>query len=93
MRTIVALIFLMTPAFAHSWYEDTLSPSGSSCCGGNDCVQVDKARVEQKVDGYILDGKWFFRDPEDVLPSKDNNYHACIRSGTPKCFFVPGDQV
>ena len=85
---ILLVLSLAAKAHAHEWYDDATPMSGESCCGGDDCQIIeDKNRVKETPFKWILDGKWTFDKGQMGLPSRDNNYHVCIRDGEPKCFF------
>lgn len=76
-------------AYAHSWYP-------VECCGGQDCMKVD--RVEKTPDGgmRMFAGSVQVQVPKGFTqrPSRDNDTHVCIRengdgSYAPRCVFIP----
>lgn len=82
----VAAIFMLiaiASAIGHSWYPP-------ECCGGNDCSEIDEARVRVVQGGYMVDGKSYVAH-KDVRPSPDGKYHACFWPYPDRlhCFFAP----
>lgn len=87
IRAALALCILALaalPLFAHSWYD-------SACCGGNDCAPIPdtaitltpegwKVRLEPGEHPMVTRGVIEAIVPdEDVHPSRDANFHACVR--------------
>lgn len=53
------IIFLMTAAHAHDhWINQGgyRNGDGEFCCGENDCLKMDVNAVEQRIDGYSVNG-------------------------------------
>lgn len=78
MESITLALVLL----AHSWYPVT-------CCSDVDkeCQAISASRVVQQSDGsYLVDGR--YRSPTAGV-SPDDDYHACISSGTLWCFWAP----
>lgn len=104
MRSCLALLAALgraaTPAAAHGWYTDLVSPSGERCCSEDDCRPVEH-RYDPKTGQLELEGTWVVVDPRAVLPmsSPDGNAHACfwrwwmVRKMTPmiRCVILPGN--
>lgn len=100
-----ALFILATggQAVGHSWYD-------SACCSDRDCAPIPAEAVRITSQGYevtLMPGdhpmvqKRLFQvipfGSEDVLPSQDMHYHACVIPGSPSsgipyiaCFYVVG---
>jgi len=99
-----ALFILATAgqAVAHEWYDPT-------CCSDKDCAPIPFESVVVTGEGYevtLLPGdhplvrtpikRFFPFGDEDVLPSQDMKYHACVMPGSPSaspgiiCFYVVG---
>lgn len=99
---VVGLVAL--PVFAHSWYDP-------DCCGGNDCAPIPDTAVTLTAEGWKVrlepgEHPMVTRGPievivpdEDVRPSRDANFHACVRDqSSPSavmtdpviCLYVPG---
>ena len=100
--TMLALI-VGGPVGAHSWYD-------GDCCSGKDCAQIELSNVKWTTEGWHvviepgqhpmvtrgLDVVVPFGS-EDIKPSQDQHFHACISPGTPDhreefllCLYVPG---
>lgn len=88
---------------AHDWYDPT-------CCSDKDCAPIPSSAVKITKNGYevtlmlgqhpMVRTRLFqvipFAD-EDVMPSQDEHYHACVMPGSPSagmpriiCFYVGG---
>lgn len=84
------------PAHSHEWYARRSDPVyNNGCCGGNDCRELNGARIEAEADGYrirltLLQARTinsYAASPINALvtwariqPSEDGNYHLCIFS-------------
>lgn len=80
---LASLLFILSPAFAHSWYPH-------ECCHDKDCAEIADNRVRQDgAGGYIVDGK-FPVHRSQVKTSPDGHYHACFPNpDLLLCFFAP----
>jgi hypothetical protein len=83
-------------AYAHGWYPAT-------CCLGKDCgVVLKKIKASYGTWIFTERGKAFFPDGWTIMPSMDENEHACMveipaatsPGGDPvmaaRCWFQPG---
>lgn len=101
MSSAAFWLFMGGGAFAHSWYDAT-------CCSDRDCAPIPDHAVKVTPQGYevtlmpgehpLVKQRLFQIIPfgsEDVLPSQDLHYHACV-IGSPTviqhivCFYVVG---
>lgn len=103
---ILSLVVVLTAtaqvAFGHSWYDPT-------CCSGRDCAPIPDDSVTVTPEGYhvrlepgdhplvksVIDTVIPFGS-DDVMPSQDEHYHACVSMGSPSvdptvlCLYVGG---
>jgi len=108
-----AVIFLMLgfgagKAFGHSWYAD-------SCCSGRDCAPIAASAVTWTPNGWRVELRpgqhpMVTLSPmvelvpfDEVLPSEDDQWHACVRTDNPSpsavnpteriiCLYIPEGQ-
>lgn len=89
----------MQPTLVHDGYEGINSPTGSPCCGANDCGPTEvrtkdgklQAHIIRHEDYYNIDG-WYDIPPSAILPGELNPIagpSACFWAGAIRCFF-PG---
>lgn len=77
---LLLAVLLSAPASAHDWYTDLVSPTGQSCCNGQDC---EPAKIRQNattgLEEVEVGGVWVPIDVAKVLPvpSPDGNAHVC----------------
>jgi hypothetical protein len=86
MRTLMALLIAITPAWAHSWYPP-------ECCSDSDCYPLPEGSVTKVEGGYALDTGEFIPESK-AKEGKDGRYHIC-RYPFPAviCFFKPFNGV
>ncbi len=85
-------VWISMPASAHSWYTGKTNPvTGASCCNLTDCWAVEVGQVRSVGAGYTVTfgGQVYSIDHDQVQPSEDHQFHACIWGGELKCLFVP----
>lgn len=90
MKSLIIFLTLCTPAAAHDhWINrgDYRSPTGTHCCGPNDCFVIPNVRAAPN--GYILpDGEVV--PFSEALISEDDDYWRCrATDGSRRCFFAP----
>lgn len=91
MRTLIAFLMMCGSAVAHDQYTPLRHPrTGMYCCNGHDCSPIAAERVETVPGGYMVD-KTHFVPGNEVIPSKDGEYHACFWPGPNdlRCLLVP----
>lgn len=82
---LLVLLFGVSIAPAHDWYP-------RECCSGQDCSEIDPARVREVLGGYWIDQPTFFVLRQYARPSPDGKYHLCLNPRTAqrlRCFFAP----
>lgn len=95
---IAAYITLMVqarPANSHgeaSWIM--ANPQTAYCCGPHDCDRVPKSAVKITAGGFLVDIAPGVMAPVIIaygkeLPSKDDDYWACLMPDGIRCFFAP----
>ncbi|CAN1565421.1 hypothetical protein MCEMSEM23_02899 [Rhabdaerophilaceae bacterium] len=90
-RPLTALVIMIVPAFAHSWYP-------IECCSEKDCFPVPISDVK------LIKGGWQLQDGTvvehaEARPSPDGRFHVCRRQDgkgplirmnkAPACFWAP----
>ena len=91
MRALLLLLAMCGVAQAHDPYTHLRNPkTGALCCNGTDCAPIAAERVDQVPGGYMVDKKHFVPG-DQVIPSKDGEYHACFWPPPDKlnCLLVP----
>lgn len=94
--TLTFLLFTMLssslPTIAHdSWISKygLRNNAGEWCCGDNDCLLIEKNRLQITNKGYLLDGSELIPFAE-TQPSQDSDFWRCKRpDGSRRCFFAP----
>lgn len=78
---IVFILLTTTPLHAHSWYEQ-------SCCGDQDCKEVEDGTVENKQMGvWVKDfGLLSHADPR-LRWSRDDKDHICAQGTKLFCVY------
>lgn len=100
--------FGATRAFGHSWYSQ-------DCCSGKDCAPIAASAVTWTPNGWRVELRpgqhpMVTLSPmvelvpfADVLPSEDDQFHACVRTDNPSpsavtpaeriiCLYIPEGQ-
>ena len=99
MRYLLALLFFVTPAFAHTGMDGTdysawVRPDvGGSCCNNMDC-EVAHARWIENHWEVFLDARWVVVPDEKVMKVFPHeapvNAHICHAGNFIYCFAVGG---
>lgn len=92
MRRLLAILLLVTPAWAHEWYDQ-------DCCDVKDCYKLPVDAVIEEREHGMFYALWIspltgekiegIVRPENVRWSMDGNIHGCESSyGTPRCIYI-----
>lgn len=97
----VALLSIAGPfaAAAHDAQPTAAKPDGWSypfaCCSGFDCREVSSTQIEERPEGYVIEGTGEVVSYSDgrLKDSPDGEYHWCSvqgkNDGKTICLFVP----
>lgn len=100
-KWLIALAMAAIPAvaFAHDAIPTAAAPQGwsypFSCCSNFDCRMVEKAKVEERPEGYVISntGEVIGYTDTRIKHSPDGEYHWCSVAGEANsrtiCLFVP----
>lgn len=66
-----------------------LNGKGESCCGLNDCHEIDGAGISTTPSGYFIKGLRETVPYSEAKRSEDGKYWRCQWGGERKCFFSP----
>jgi hypothetical protein len=96
--SVVALVFLAVPAFAHGSAEWIMRSEHSHCCGERDCAAMPDGSVKITQGGYFIPARNETIPYNKALPSVDGQYWLCVElyaddkywpDGPTRCFFAP----
>lgn len=103
-KFLAGLLLITPPAFAHEWYNQYKQfpnmASSSSCCGGDDCIEVSLGQLSFAEPGKITvtlkpgqhqlhpEGGVFTTERQQQF-APDGKTHVCIGpTGTVLCVFA-----
>jgi hypothetical protein len=77
----IALIFTCSVVLAHEWYS-------YYCCGGKHCRPVACDQLIKNGSGWEYIPERLTFEPNQILPSQDDNCHICVVDQRPVCAYV-----
>lgn len=66
-----------------------INGKGESCCGLNDCTEIEGRAISTTPSGYFIRGLRETVPYSETKRSEDGKYWRCQWGGERKCFFAP----